>query len=211
MIHSPRRHECDQGCKLGSLCIRFSSDVILGLRKETGYRPGWRSGGHRAEGWPLCCSRTAQPAPEGHLLVPGSSAPTLKYESIICPQPLRNDLESFRGIQPAFVTTWSQLVSLDVILSLYLQRGHWQAFKNSNFLIEICDLRRNGCCGGAQLLTSVCKGPYRPQMRIQESRLSYTATPKPPNLRQLVSAPHAPNGGARATPSGQKPQLRHIL
>lgn len=101
MIHGPHRldrHDSDQGCKLGSLCIRFSSDVILGLRKETGYRPGWRSGRHGAEDWSLCSSYKAQPAPEGHLLVPDFYRFTLKYESSRCWQPLWNDLESFHGI-----------------------------------------------------------------------------------------------------------------
>lgn len=101
MIHGPHRldrHDSDQGCKLGSLCIRFSSDVILGLRKETGYRPGWRSGRHRAEDWSLCSSCKAQLAPEGHLLFPDFYRFTLKYESSRCWQPLWNNLESFHGI-----------------------------------------------------------------------------------------------------------------
>lgn len=96
------RHDSDQGCKWASLCIRFSSDVILGLRKETGYRPGWRSGGQGAEGWPLCCSYKAQPAPEGHLLFSDFSHSTLRYESSRCRQPFQNDPESFRGICVCF-------------------------------------------------------------------------------------------------------------
>lgn len=94
IIHGPRSLDTtDQGCKFRILCIPFSSDVILGLRKE----PGYRSGRDGAEGWPLCCSDKAQPAPEGHLLFPDFSRFKLKYESSWCRQPLRNDLESFHG------------------------------------------------------------------------------------------------------------------
>lgn len=125
-------------------------------------------------------------------------------------------LSDFMASTSAFVTTWCELVSLDVILSplcLFAAPpmtsiSNW---KYKNFLIEICELRKNGCCGGAQLLIRDCIGLYRPQMRIQKSRLSYTATPKPLNLSQLVSAPRAPNSGVVATPSGQMLQLRHIL
>lgn len=108
MIDGPHRwdrHDCDRGCKLGSLCIRFSSDVIPGLRKETGYRPGWRSGTHGAADWSLCsfCAASVQ-----LLQSPSSSwrSPPLNWFlwfridiwSSRCWQPLWNHLESFHGI-----------------------------------------------------------------------------------------------------------------
>lgn len=129
--HRFSRRDSDHGFKLGSLCYCFSSDVILGLRKETGYRPGWRSGGHGAEGWPLCCSYKAQPAPEGHLLFSDFfSSFTLKYESTRCCKMI---LSHFTASTSAFLTTWRELVSLDVILSsLCLQHLLWQAFKSEN-------------------------------------------------------------------------------
>lgn len=47
--------------------------------------------------------------------------------------------------------------------------------------------------GCTQLLISVCMGLYRPEVRIQYSRLSYTAplpAPKPVNPSHLVSTVH---------------------